>query len=105
LYSIYGASALIFHRQGAGALFSGTGMLEPEIQLNDLRKAAEQGDALAQALLQKQELCRSFACQVEAYPNLTSGRAQAGETKLHLAREYGISRETVYQYLNRKPDA
>jgi DNA invertase Pin-like site-specific DNA recombinase len=26
-------------------------------------------------------------------------RAQAGEKKLHLAREFGISRETLYQYL------
>jgi DNA invertase Pin-like site-specific DNA recombinase len=26
-------------------------------------------------------------------------RAQAGESKLQLAREYGISRETVYQYV------
>lgn len=30
-------------------------------------------------------------------------RAAAGEKKLHLAREFGISRETLYQYL--KPDA
>lgn len=29
-------------------------------------------------------------------------RAQAGEMKLHLAREYGISRETLYQYLKRE---
>lgn len=29
-------------------------------------------------------------------------RAQAGEKKLHLAREYGISRETLYQYLKQK---
>jgi DNA invertase Pin-like site-specific DNA recombinase len=29
-------------------------------------------------------------------------RAGAGEKKLHLAREFGISRETLYQYL--KPD-
>jgi hypothetical protein len=27
---------------------------------------------------------------------------QAGEKKLHLAREYGISRETLYQYLKQK---
>jgi DNA invertase Pin-like site-specific DNA recombinase len=27
-------------------------------------------------------------------------RARAGEKKLHLAREFGISRETLYQYLN-----
>lgn len=26
-------------------------------------------------------------------------RAQAGEEKAHLAREFGISRETVYQYI------
>ncbi len=29
-------------------------------------------------------------------------RAQAGEKKLHLAREFGISRETLYQYLKQE---
>jgi DNA invertase Pin-like site-specific DNA recombinase len=32
-------------------------------------------------------------------------RASSGEKKASLAREYGISRETLYQYLNAKPQA
>jgi len=32
-------------------------------------------------------------------------RVAAGEPKAHLAREFGISRETVYQYLRAQPAA
>jgi DNA invertase Pin-like site-specific DNA recombinase len=32
------------------------------------------------------------------------GRARAGETKASLAREFGISRETLYQYLRQEPE-
>jgi len=31
-------------------------------------------------------------------------RAQAGEQKAQLARDFGVSRETVYQYLRVYPD-
>ncbi|MEV2391128.1 helix-turn-helix domain-containing protein, partial [Paenibacillus larvae] len=31
-------------------------------------------------------------------------KVQAGETKAALAREYGISRETLYRYLRRTDD-
>jgi DNA invertase Pin-like site-specific DNA recombinase len=35
----------------------------------------------------------------EAQANAIRQRALSGETKAALAREYGISRETLYQYL------
>lgn len=35
---------------------------------------------------------------------LAAERAAAGEKKAHLAREFGISRETLYQYVGACPD-
>ena len=67
-----------------------------EFERSLLRERQREGIALAQ---QRGAYCgRKKTLSPEQVANLCH-RAQAGEQKAFLAREFGISRETVYQYL------